>query len=379
MENFFALIIGVGGTNIPETVGDAKAIHDVLADYSKGAYEPVNTFLLTENKSTKSEIIKAFDEIIEKSSRDSTVFIYYSGHGQKFLNPTTNAYDYYLITHGANRDNKEDTMLNGNIFSDKVAQIKAGRLLIMLDCCYAGGMGTLKIKDGETEPLSNKGLHEKLQGGKGRVFISSCDDDETSVILPGAVNSLFTAVALEVLNGFFSQNREYVSVLDLIDNVLKKVPQRIAKFNHSQTPILTAAEGLNHKYFVCKNGEWNQPVSPLTITLKELNIGHTEETPNMDVANFEGLDTDDKDIVNKFFKQMNLENNVQTKDKIGFINDVGGLKNFKEINKKINKIKFNGTAHGIRRIDTKNILNVINEQIDEQNKLDFIKNYKNKI
>lgn len=377
MDNFFALIIGVGGADISETVKDAKAIRDVLADNSKGAYEPANTFLLTEKDSSKNEIIKAFDEIIEKSTVDSTVLIYYSGHGQRFLNPLTNDYDYYLITHGADLNSKEDSMLNGDIFSEKISQIKSERLIVMLDCCYANGMGMLKTKDPETEPLSNKALHEKLQKGKGRVFISSCDDSETSVILPNAENSLFTTVVLEVLNGLFTVNREYVSVLDLIQSVLEEVPKRIEPFHRSQTPYLTSAEGLNHKYFVCKNGQWQSPAQAMALILERLKINHNKKSINMDLSQFDDLVKDDKNIVNNFFKQINLENDFQAKNKVDFINDIGGLKNFKKVNKKIEKIDFNTTVHKIGQIDTKSILNAINEQIDEQAKLDFIKNYKN--
>jgi len=165
MDNFFALIIGVGGTDIPETVKDAEAIYDVLI--SKGAYNPNNTFFLTEDRSTKVSIINAFDEIIKKSAEtpDATVFIYYSGHGQRFPTPSKKKFDYYLITYGADKNDKEKTMLNGNIFSEKVNKIKANRILVMLDCCYAGGMKNegLKIKGDEEVVYSNRALQEKLK------------------------------------------------------------------------------------------------------------------------------------------------------------------------------------------------------------------------
>lgn len=125
MDNFYALIIGVGGVDIPETVKDAEAISEVLIN--QGAYSSSNTYLLTEKNSTKERIIESFDEIIKKSgiTPDSTVFIYYSGHGQRYPNDSKTQYDYYLKTHGASENDKEKTMLNGNIFSEKVGEIKA--------------------------------------------------------------------------------------------------------------------------------------------------------------------------------------------------------------------------------------------------------------
>lgn len=381
MDNFFALIVGVGGADIPETVKDAQAICDVLI--TKGAYHPHNTFFLTEDKSTKDSIINAFDEIIKKSAEtpDSTVFIYYSGHGQRFPKPSEKKFDYYLITYGADNNDKEKTMLNGNIFSEKIEKIKANRILVLLDCCYAGGIKTegLKIKGEEKFLYSNRALQEKLKSGRGRVFVSSCDDNETSVILPNSKNSLFTEVALEVLNGLITPDEEYVRVIDLIHHVLITVPKKIKKYNHNQNPLLTEGTDLNHKYYVCKNGNWQPPTPPLTKTLKQLDIDPKEKTSDFDLSNFDDLSNNDKNIVNNFFKQINLEKDIETEFKVDFINEVGGLKNLKRINGKINTIKFDKTIRKTKYINTESILNTINKQIEDQLKLDFIKNYKNKI
>ncbi len=379
MDNFFALIVGVGGADIPETVKDAEAIRDVLI--TKGAYNPNNTFFLTEFKSTKDDIINAFDEIIKKSEEtpESTVFIYYSGHGQRFAEASGKFFDYYLITFGADKNDKEKTMLNGNIFSEKVEKIKANRILVMLDCCYAGGMKNdgLKIKGEEEVFYSNRALQEKLKSGKGRVFISSCDDNETSVILPKAKNSLFTEVALEVLNGLFSQNREYVSVLDLIYHVLNEVPNRIQPYNHNQNPILTEAKNLNHKYYVCKNGESMQGVSTIEINFKNLNITKDEKT--LDVVNIDDLANEDKAAVDSFIKKINIEeSDIKAEFKLDLINNMGGIRNLKKLNKKFRRINFK-KVHSMQSIDVKEVLNTVNEQIDIEAKLQFIKNYKHKI
>jgi hypothetical protein len=378
MDNFYALIVGVGGNGFDETVKDAEAIRDVLT--TQGAYNSINTFFLTENKSTKDNIIQAFDKIITKTeeTEDATVFIYYSGHGQRY-ETTSNNFNYYLRTFGADDNNKEQTMLNGDVFSDKVDKIKANRMLVMLDCCYAGGVKKLKTKGEEEIVYSNAALQEKLKKGRGRVFISSCAENETSVILPGSTNSLFTEVALEVLNGLFSQNREFVSVLDIVVHVLNDVPKKIEPFNHDQNPLLTEATNLSHKDYICKNGKWKPLTPKSTIALKLLNIDQDKITPNQNLSNFDDLDNVDKDIVNNFFEQINLENNIQIKDKVDFINGIGGLANLKKASIKIDKIKFYKTANETNHIDIGNILNIIIEHIDEQTKLDFIKNYKYKI
>ncbi|MEC5156406.1 caspase family protein [Chryseobacterium sp. MP_3.2] len=82
MENFFALIIGVG-EDLPATTADAIAINTILSDPENGGYLPENITILVEKDATKEHIISALDELMlkSKSQKNFTVIIYYSGHG----------------------------------------------------------------------------------------------------------------------------------------------------------------------------------------------------------------------------------------------------------------------------------------------------------
>ena len=78
-KNAHALLIGVGGYNMEETVNDATALHNILADKSLAGYK--NIILLTEEQATRDGILKAFEKLINETNEDSSVLIYYSGHG----------------------------------------------------------------------------------------------------------------------------------------------------------------------------------------------------------------------------------------------------------------------------------------------------------
>ncbi len=264
MENFYALLIGVGG-DLPVTSEDASALSALLSDPEKGGYLKENTLLMQNEKASKSEVLKALDFLIDqtKNTQNATVIIYYSGHGLQFA-PEQNEKDftYYLKTFGADLQNREETMLKGRDFSQKIAKINAKRLLVLLDCCHADGMGAKAIsplESMETSSSSNRVLMENLSKGEGRVFISACDDNEESVILPGSKNSLFTEVCLEVLNGLLSPSDEFVSMADLIYFVVKEVPKRVLPFRHVQRPIITEVQHLSPDYFICKNGNYHAP------------------------------------------------------------------------------------------------------------------------
>ncbi len=279
MENFFALIIGVGG-DLPATVADATAIYELLSDPQKGGFTKENIELLTEEKASKQHTIAALDRIVARSmaTAHSTVLIYYSGHGLKIpREEDPQIFDFYLKTSGADRTRKEETMLSGNIFSEKINLIAAEKILVLLDCCHADGMKPQKISVFEEMVIpvesSNRLLLEKLHGGEGRVFISACDDDEQSVILPGSSNSLFTEVCLEIFNGNLSPTEEFVSVVDLIYFVVKEIPKRVLPFRHTQRPIITEVKNLSPDYFVCRNGNYK----PSHAELEDFETDNTTE------------------------------------------------------------------------------------------------------
>jgi len=62
MENFFALIIGVGG-DLPATVADATAIFQLLRDPQKGGYPNENIEFLTETNPSKQKVLEALERI----------------------------------------------------------------------------------------------------------------------------------------------------------------------------------------------------------------------------------------------------------------------------------------------------------------------------
>jgi hypothetical protein len=257
LENAYALLIGVGGDSIGITVDDATAIANVLTDPDKAAYKKENVCLLTEKKATRINILNALRDLKEKTEiePEATVIVYYSGHGG--YDTTNNRY--YLLPHGYDMQNKIDTMIEGNEFSNLVNQIKAERLLLILDCCHASGLlinGKSVIAKNQNIEItsSNIELINRLNTGEGKVFITSCDDDEQSYILKNAKNSLFTEVLLEALEGKVSQDKGYVSLIDIIYHTSHEVSKRIKKHapEYKQRPIYKYIENLSPDFYICK-------------------------------------------------------------------------------------------------------------------------------
>jgi hypothetical protein len=132
----------------------------------------------------------------------------------------------------------ETSAIAASLLSERLGAIGAGRLLVLLDACHAGGAGTVKdgFGDGDDErPLTSAAL-DRLSDGAGRAIIASSRLEQTSLILPGARNSAFTTALLEGLGGAADvHGAGTVRLFGLYDYVAQRVP---ALTNNRQQPLL---------------------------------------------------------------------------------------------------------------------------------------------
>jgi uncharacterized caspase-like protein len=137
-EQGHACVIGIGG-DLPTTVNDAKGLARILKDPERCAYPENQVQLLTEGQATRSNIVAALERLASTTNTESTVLIYFSGHGHliKGIN------SYYLMAHGYNTEQLAETALSGGEFTDLLREIPAQKLLVVLDCCHAGGLSDL--------------------------------------------------------------------------------------------------------------------------------------------------------------------------------------------------------------------------------------------
>jgi hypothetical protein len=243
--NGYALLIGVGA-DLPVTVQDATAVKDVLIDPNRAAYPPTQVTLLTETAATRQNILAAFDQIIAQVSQnpDATVIIYYSGHGGRIKRNN----EYFLVPYGYDPGRRVDTTISGLEFTQKIEAIAARRLVVLLDCCHAGGVPALKAP-GETfvkSPLPLK-LLNILGTGSGRVVVASSREDEYSYT--GEPYSAFTDCLLSALQGKASVNKDgYARILDILVYLFDQVPKRASGPQH---PFVNKVLELGDNFPLC--------------------------------------------------------------------------------------------------------------------------------
>lgn len=240
LKNAHALLIGVGSDDLPETITDAKALYNILGNKEHGSYYKKNVKKLTGKKATRLGILKAFDDLLERTDEDSSVLLFYSGHGGMYSDNTfikdeakkkpeaENQKYFHLCPNDYDPNNYESTWIKAEEIKYKISQLKSRRLIFFLDCCHAAGM-TAGVTGLNAQPRHTNadGLAQKLDDGRGMTIVSACRAEQLSVILEGDENSLFTKCMIEVLWGDakYDASDPFVRIFEVVQYIFKKVPE----------------------------------------------------------------------------------------------------------------------------------------------------------
>jgi uncharacterized caspase-like protein len=230
----YALIIGVG-SDLPTTTRDARAVAKLLKDPLRCALPENQVWEIIEEDAHRANLLRKLDELAKISTPESSIIIYFSGHGKRITDKHSSN-TYYIMPYGYSLDNLSETCISGEEFTEKLKNIVCRKLLILLDCCYAGGF---QLKDAENKmephPLPFD-FKEVLSSGNGRIIISSSSANEVS--LAGMPYSQFTKALLEGLSGHSgAENDGYVRVLDIAMYLSHRV---VTYTNDKQHPMMRA-------------------------------------------------------------------------------------------------------------------------------------------
>jgi uncharacterized caspase-like protein len=235
------LLVGIGDyehprfASLPATIRDTQTLADVLTDPERGAYPLGNVCIIIDRDATAAKLRAALQSLAQSTNSESTVFIYFSGHGGRALK--NGQWCTYLCPREADPDDLANTAISGDEFSAALAAIPARRLLVILDACHAGGSAELKAADGTLVWKSGlpEDYYESLSRGSGRVVIASSKAEQYSRVRPQGDLSLFTYHLRDALTGRAAVRGDgLIHVLDVFHYVNETVQADEPK----QTPIL---------------------------------------------------------------------------------------------------------------------------------------------
>ncbi len=234
-HNGHALVVGVGA-DLPTTVDDAVAVGDVLRDAERCAYPPDQVDVLTGGTATRDGVLDALGRLARAADGESTVVVYFSGHGCRLPDGA-----HYLMTHGYDLARLAESAISGDELAAALARIRASRLVLVLDCCHAGGLDhTVKGSGLVKAPLPPE-VRVALSNGRGRAVIASSAEGELSYA--GTPYSEFTLALLEAFSGAGAGHRDgFVRLTDLALYTRQVVAERTQGRQH---PILNFFESDN--------------------------------------------------------------------------------------------------------------------------------------
>ncbi|MDX3661500.1 DEAD/DEAH box helicase [Streptomyces sp. ID05-26A] len=194
-----ALCIGIDNYRDPEfrpmqfARRDALAVHALLTDNSSG-----DCVLLQDAEATKVRLVTELHRLAEVSSDDDVVFISFSGHGTRTRQ---------LATYDAVPGQFADTALPLTEFVSLVRTIKARLLVVVLDCCFSGGVLARAFyapgDDGSVARSDTTGAWDVLKSinGDGRIFLGAASADEEAFELPLYRHGILTHHLVQALMG----------------------------------------------------------------------------------------------------------------------------------------------------------------------------------
>jgi hypothetical protein len=260
-DNAFGLIVQVSMyRHVPSlpAVEDAAALARLLSDPDRGGYRPDNVRLLLDGDVTRSTLLAALEDLAQRTDRESTVFLYFSGHGGH-VESGPHAGEYLLPVDAVYPDDDAlaATAVSGDQLTNALRAIAARKVVVVFDCCHAGGVG--QPKDIGSDPLQvglREGYYDALVAGRGRVIFASSRRTEYSYVPGGSRLGLFTSHLLDGLQGGAAGDDGYVRIFDLFEYV----QPRVTTARRDQHPVFKAE--VEDNFAVAMRPRAAAPVAP---------------------------------------------------------------------------------------------------------------------
>jgi uncharacterized caspase-like protein len=141
IRNRYALVVGVGKfkngiTPLQYSVRDATLFYRFLLE--QAGFTKNNTYFLADQNATSSNVVKYLNGIRNAAQEDDLVVVYMSSHGT----PPDKFGGVYIVTYDTEVNPRErvwHTSVAETALKDFVENLKARRLVMVLDTCYSNG------------------------------------------------------------------------------------------------------------------------------------------------------------------------------------------------------------------------------------------------
>jgi parvulin-like peptidyl-prolyl cis-trans isomerase-like protein/caspase domain-containing protein len=215
--------------NLRCAVADARAVRDLMVDVECGCFPSENVQLLVDHEATTSGVFRALARLRKEASENDVIWIYYAGHAAVQDQA-------YWVTHDADVDDLFATALSNDRITSVIAQLRARRVLLILDCCHAQATALLKNR---TRHIATANELFGRFDGYGVITLAASDGRQRSVELSEFGHGAFTYFLVKGLRGEADTDNDGVVTADELWLYLRgKVTEASRRVGNLQTPML---------------------------------------------------------------------------------------------------------------------------------------------
>jgi len=246
-KNAYAVVIGIEQyrEKLPKADfadRDARLVGEYLTKVL--GYPEENVIVRTNDRATRTDLVKYFEEWLRNNvEKDSSVFVYYSGHGA----PNTKTGEAYFVPYDGDPSFVESTAYPVKQLYAALDKLPAKDITVVLDSCFSGAGGRSVLAKG-ARPMGLSIENATLASGK-TVVLAASGGDQISNSFEEKGHGLLTYYFLKGLQGEGDANKDgAIDMAELYDYVKPNV-QRVARkqYNNEQTPQLLASPELLKK------------------------------------------------------------------------------------------------------------------------------------
>jgi len=245
--NKWALVVGVNAfadkrvQTLNYAAKDANDFAAVLKDPGVGRFASDRVRLLTDSTATLKDVRTGIGWLRTNAGPNDLVVVYLASHGSpREFDPGGVS---YVILHDTDVSTAESTYASAlqmiDLVDDLTRDLRAARVVLVLDTCFSGDATRLKLGRGLT--LFAPAL-AAITGVNGRVILTAATGEQASFESPERKNGYFTYFLVDALR----RGQGQWPMTQLFDYVRTNVSNTVQReLNTAQTPMMSGSGDVN--------------------------------------------------------------------------------------------------------------------------------------
>lgn len=228
-ENDLAVVIGIEQyRGIPSSDFSSTDAAYMKAHLKAIGFEDRNIMFLANDQAALTDIRKALESwLVNRVQSDSTVFVYYSGHGA----PDPSSGKAYIVPFDGDPNYLSTTAYPLSDLYTQLERLGAAKTIVILDACFSGAGGRSVLAKGARALVRMEKASPATRGNV--IVLSSTQGSQISSSSPEKKHGIFTYYLMEALTKGKSD------IADIYAYVKPKVENEARRMNVEQSPSLS--------------------------------------------------------------------------------------------------------------------------------------------